>query len=122
MRAAFIFISFQCVGFTIRVIGRLCLVTKCSDSRLCNRYVLFNSAGTCSDRTDDGSVQNDGHSAAEDDDLSRVTFLNTKEWLSRLREPREVRGRFIEDSCCGRLVDGEVDAADERAVLAYEGH
>jgi hypothetical protein len=42
-------------------------MTKCSDSRLCNRNVLFNGAGTCSDRTDDGSVQNDGYSAAEDD-------------------------------------------------------
>src|SRR5215831_6429881 len=93
-------------------------VTKCSDSRLGNRNVLFNGAGTCSDRTDDGSVQNDGYSAAEDDDLSRVAFLNAEERLSRLRECREVRGRFIEDSGCGRLVDGEVDAADERAVLA----
>src|SRR5262245_49024549 len=102
--------------------GRWCLVTKCSDSRLSDRYVLFNSAGTCSDRADDGSVQNDGHSAAEDDNLARVTFLYAEERLSRLRESREIRGRFIEDSGCGRLADGEVDAADERAVLAYEGH
>src|SRR6516162_5552075 len=29
-----------------RCIARLCLVTKCSDSRLCNRNVLFNGAGT----------------------------------------------------------------------------
>jgi len=79
---------------------------------------LFNGAGTCSDRTDDGSVQNDGNSAAEDDDLSRVAFLNAEERPSRLRESREVRGRFIEDFGCGRLVDGEVDAADQRAVLA----
>src|SRR5215510_10327592 len=105
-----------------RCIGRLCLVTKCSDSRLCNRNVLFNGAGTCADRTDDSSVQNDRHSAAEDDDVSRVAFLNAEERLSRLRESREIRGRFIEDSGCSSLVDGEVDAADERAVLAYEGH
>ena len=97
-------------------------MTKCSDSRLCDRNVLLNTAGTCSDRTDDGSVQNDGYSAAEDDDLSRIALLNAEKRLSRLRESREVRGRFIEDSGCGRLVDGEVDAADERAVLAYEGH
>ena len=65
-------------------------MTKCSDSCLCNRNVLLNGAGTCSDRTDDGSVQNDGYSAAEDDDLSRVAFLNAEERLSRLRESLEV--------------------------------
>src|SRR5262249_44012171 len=111
-------VSLGCLATRTRCIGRLCLVTKRSDSRLGNRNVLFNSAGTCSDRTHDGSVQNDGHSATEDDDLSRVAFLNAEERLSRLRESREVRGRFVEDSRCGRLVDGEVDAADERAVLA----
>src|SRR5215471_18206970 len=120
-RAAFISNLLSRGGFTIRVIGGPCLVTKCSDSGLCNRNVLFNRAGACSDCTDDSSVQNDRYSTAEDDDLSRVAFLNAEERLSRLRQGREVRGRFIEDSCCGRLVDGEVDAADERAVLAYEG-
>src|SRR6516162_7015953 len=65
-----------------RCIGRLRLVTKCSDSRLGNRNVLFNGAGACSDRTHDGSVQNDGCSAAENDDLSRVTFLNAEKRLS----------------------------------------
>src|SRR5262249_8730185 len=87
--------------------------SKCSDSRLGNRNILFNGAGACSDRTHDGSVQNDGHSAAENDDLSRVALLDAEERLSRLRESRELRGPFIEDSGCGRLVDGEVDAADE---------
>src|SRR5215469_16259405 len=70
-RAAFIFVCLQSSGFKIPVIGRLCSVTKCSDSCLCNLNVLFDSAGTCSDRTDDGSVQNDGDSAAQDDDLCR---------------------------------------------------
>src|SRR6516162_7759622 len=69
-----------------RCIGRLRLVTNCSDSRLGNRNVLFNGAGTCPNRTDDASVQNDGYSAAEDDHLSRVALLNAEEWLSRLRE------------------------------------
>src|SRR5262252_3279294 len=59
-----------------RCIGRLRLVIKCRDSRLCNRNVLFDGAGTCSDRARDASVQNDGNSAAEDDDLSRVALLN----------------------------------------------
>src|SRR5215510_15758762 len=103
MRAAFISALLFIVG--LRFTGRLRLVTKCSDSRLCNRNVLFNGASTCSDRTDDGSVQNDGYSAAEDDDLSRVAFLNAEERLSRLRESREVRGGFIEDSGGGGLVD-----------------
>src|SRR5215813_4778452 len=74
-RAAFISNLLSRGGFTIQVIGGPCLVTKCSDSGLCNRNVLFNRAGTCSNRTDDGSVQHDGHSAAEDDDLSRVPAL-----------------------------------------------
>src|SRR5215831_21043317 len=100
-RAAFISNLLSRGGFTIRVIGGPCLlVTKCSDSRLCNRNVLFNGAGTCADRTDDSSVQNDRHSAAEDDNLSRDAFLNAEERLSRLRESREIRGRFIEDSGC----------------------
>src|SRR5215813_6781582 len=123
-RAAFISKLLSRGGFTIQVIGGPCLVTKCSDSGLCNRNVLFNRAGTCSNRTDDGSVQHDGYSAAEDDDLSRIAFLNAEERLSPLRESREVRGRFIEDSGCGRLVDGEVDAADERAgaEIGYRLH
>src|SRR5215471_18176836 len=97
-RAAFISNLLSRGGFTIQVIGGPCLVTKCSDSGLCNRNVLFNRAG-------DVSVQHDGYSAAEDDDLSRIAFLNAEERLSRLRESREVRGRFIEDSGCGRLID-----------------
>jgi hypothetical protein len=60
-------------------------MTKCSDSRLGNRNVLFNGAGTCSDCSDDGSVQNDGYFAAEDDDLPPVAFLNAEERPSRLR-------------------------------------
>src|SRR5215467_12020115 len=82
-RAAFISNLLSRGGFTIQVIGGPCLVTKCSDSGLCNRNVLFNRAGTCSNRTDDGSVQNDGYSAAEDDDLSRIAFLNAEQRLSR---------------------------------------
>src|SRR5262247_1574564 len=101
-------------AFMSALLSKSYRVTKCSDSRFCNRNVLFNGAGTCSDRTDDGSVQSDGYAAAEDDDLSRVAFVNPEERFSRLRESREVRGRFIKDSGCGRLVDGEVDAADER--------
>src|SRR5262249_2056974 len=65
-----------------RCIGRPSLITKCSDSRLGDRNVLLNSAGTCSDRTDNGSVQDDGYSAAEDDDLSRVALLNAEKRLS----------------------------------------
>src|SRR5262245_5114829 len=122
MRAAFILLSFQSCGFKNSSHRTTMPDDQGSDSRLCNRNVLFNCAGTCSDRTDDGSVQNDGYSTAEDNDLSRVAFLNAEERPSRLRESREVRGRFIEDSGCGRLVDGEVDAANERAVLTQEGH
>src|SRR5262245_43746650 len=81
-RAAFIFNLLSRGGFTIQVIGGRCLVTKCSDSGLCNRNVLFNRAGTCSNRTDDGSVQHDGYSTAEDDDLSRIAFLNAESGFS----------------------------------------
>src|SRR5262249_2407561 len=93
-RAAFISNLLSRGGFTIQVIGGPCLVTKCSDSGLCNRNVLFNRAGTCSNRTDDGSVQHDGYSAAEDDDLSRIAFLNAEERLSRLRESRGPRSFY----------------------------
>jgi hypothetical protein len=40
------------------------LVTKCSDSRLRDRNILFFGAGACSDGAHDGSVHNDGYSAA----------------------------------------------------------
>jgi hypothetical protein len=65
-------------------------VINCSDSCLCSLNVLFNSAGACSDRTDDGSVENDGDSTAEDNDLCRVASLNAEERLSRLRERSDV--------------------------------
>src|SRR5262249_49522834 len=90
MRAAFIANLLSKGGFTIQVTGGPCLVTKCSDRGLCNRNVLFNRAGTCSNRTYNGSVQHDGCSAAEDDDLAGVTLLNDEERPSRLRESREV--------------------------------
>src|SRR5262245_52765873 len=41
-----------------------CALVKCSDSRLGNRNMLFDGTGACSDRTHDGSVQNDGYSTA----------------------------------------------------------
>src|SRR5215813_2117648 len=47
-----------------------CWMAECGDRRFCHRDVLVNGAGACSDRTDNRSVQNDGNSAAEDDDLS----------------------------------------------------
>src|SRR5215467_3953152 len=57
----------------------------------------------------------------KDDDFAGIAFLNTEKWLSRLREPRQIRGSFVEHSRCYRLIDGEVDAPDERAILAQEG-
>src|SRR5262245_28449394 len=65
-------------------------MTECRDRRFCHRDVLFNGAGTGSDRTDNGSVQNDRHSSAEDDDFSRIGLLNAEQRPPRLREAREV--------------------------------
>src|SRR5215471_9250720 len=87
-----------------------------------NCNVLLNGPGARSNGTDDASVQHDGYAAAEDDNFAGITFLNTKQWLTRLRQACQIRGRFIEDSGRHRLVDGKVDAADEGAILAYEGH
>src|SRR5262245_50962137 len=73
---------------------------------------------------DDVSARNDGDAATEDDDFAGIAFLNTEKWLSRLREPRQIRGSFVEHSRCYRLIDGEVDAADERAgaEIGYRLH
>jgi hypothetical protein len=77
----------------------------------CN--VLLNGAGARSDSPDDAPVEHDGYAATEDDNFAGITFLNTEQWLTRLRQTCEIRGRFIEDSGRHRLIKRKVDAADE---------
>src|SRR5262249_46680366 len=57
-----------------------------------------------------------GSPPLKDDVLAGMPFLKTEKGLSRLREHRQIRGSFVEHSRCYRLIDGEIDAADERAV------
>jgi len=102
--------------------GSLRRVAKCSYCSLGNCNVLLNGSGARSYGSDDAPVEHDGYAAAEDDNLAGITFLNTEQWLTRLRQACQIRGRFIEDSGRYRLIDGKVDTADEGAILAYEGH
>ena len=78
-------------------------MTKCSDGGLCNRNVLFNRAGTCSNRTDDGSVQHDGYSAAEDDDLCRVASMLAEASASPFRSRSMGSGASGATSACWRI-------------------
>jgi len=97
-------------------------VAKCGYCSLGNCNVLLNGSGARSDSADDAPVEHDGYAAAEDDNFAGITLLNTEQWLTRLRQVCQIRGRFIEDSGCHRLIDGKVDAANECAILAYEGY
>src|SRR5215471_3228816 len=114
--------SFRAFLARMRASGWLRWAAKCGYCSLGNCNVLLNGSGARSNGTDDASVQHDGYAAAKDDNLASVTFLNTKQRLTRLRQAREIRGRLIEDPRRHRLIDGKVDAADECAILAYEGH
>src|SRR5215813_13546953 len=105
-----------------RFSGWLCWATKRGYRSLGNCDVLLNGSGARSYGADDAPVEHDGYAAAEDDNFAGITFLNTEQWLPRLRQARQIRGRFIEDSGRYRLIDGKVDTADEGAILAYEGH
>src|SRR5262249_30887558 len=87
-----------------------------------NGNVLLNRPRTCSHGTDNTSARNNRDAATEDDDFAGIAFLNTEKWLSRLRKRRHIRGSFVENSRGYGLVDGKVDAPDERAILAQEGH
>jgi hypothetical protein len=78
--------------------------------------------GARPDGTNDAPVEHDGYAAAEDDNFAGVTFLNTEQWLTRLPQACQIRGRSIEDSVCYRLINGKVDTAGERAILVYESH
>src|SRR5262245_43327229 len=102
--------------------GWLRWAAQCGYCSLGNCNVLLNRPGARSNGTDDASVQHDGYATAEDDNFAGITFVNTEKRLTRLRQARDIRGRFIEDSGRHRLIDGKVDAADECAILAYEGH
>ena len=86
-----------------------------------NRDVLLDGSGARPDGPDDAPVKDDGYAAAEDDNFAGITFLNAEKRLARLRQAGEIRGCFVEDSRCHRLIDGKVDAADEGAILAYKG-
>src|SRR5262249_46721238 len=114
--------SFRAFLAWARSSGWLRWAAKCGNCRLGNRNVLLNGSGARSYGTDDAPVEHDGYAAAEDDNLAGITFLNTEQWLTRLRQACQIRGRLIEDSGRYRLIDGKVDTANEGAILAYEGH
>src|SRR5215469_3324833 len=102
--------------------GWLRWATKRRYRSLGNCDVLLNGSSARPDGADDVPVEHDGHAAPEDDNFAGITFLNTEQWLTRLRQACQIGGRFIEDSGRHRLIDGKVDAANECAILAYEGH
>lgn len=91
-----------------------------SDRCLRDRNVLLDGSGAGSHRSDDISINNDGHTAAEDDDLARVALPDAEQRLTRRGQFAEVVGRLVEDPCRHRLADGEVDASDQGTVLAEE--
>jgi hypothetical protein len=109
-------------AFLARASGWLRWAAKFGYCSLGNCNVLLNGSGARSYGADDAPIQHDGYATPEDDNLTRITFVNSEKWLPRLRQAREIRGRFIEDSGRHRLIDGKVDASDEGAILAYEGH
>src|SRR5262249_30564161 len=126
MRAAFISVSFLVLVRSSSILdtgGRQRSVPgdKCGYCSLCNFNVLLNVPGAGSNGADYASVEHDGYAAAEDDNLAGITFLNAEQRLPRLRQARQIGGGFVEYSRCHRLIDGKVDAADERAILAHEG-
>src|SRR5215469_2712313 len=114
--------SFHAFTARARSSGWLRWAAKCGYCSLGNCDVLLNVSGARSDGTDDAPFEHDGYAAPEDDNFAGIALLNTEQRLTRLRQACQIRGRFIEDSGRHRLVDGKVDAADECAVLAYEGH
>jgi hypothetical protein len=63
-------------------------------------------SGARSYGTDDAPIEHDGYAAAEDNNFAGITFLNAEQWLARLRQACQIRGRFIEDSGRHRLIDG----------------
>src|SRR5262245_47549109 len=99
-----------------------CLNLQSRDCRLYDFDVLLDGPGAGSNCSNNVSAGPDRNSAAENDDLTGIALLDPVEWLPWLREPCHIRGRLVEEPRCYRLVDGEVDAADEPAILANEGH
>src|SRR5262249_6059027 len=94
---------------------------KCIDRSLDDGDVLLDGSGACADGADDLSVDDNRNTATEDDDLPVVRLLDAVQRLTGLRELGEQGRRLVEDARGSGLVDGQVDAAYQRAVLAHEG-
>src|SRR5215469_16390961 len=91
------------------------------DCGLGNCNVLLHSPGAGTDSPHNVSVSHDGDTTSKDHDLTGIAFLNSEKRVPRLSEFRQIRSRFIEDSCCHSFINGEIDAADECAILAQKG-
>jgi hypothetical protein len=74
-----------------------------------NRNVLFNGPRAGSHGADNVSPEPDRNAATEDHDFTGVTFLNAKKRLPRLRNPRQLRSRLVEESRRHCLIDSEFD-------------
>src|SRR5215472_6017538 len=110
-------------AFLAQASGWLRWAAKCGYCSLGNCNVLLNGSGARSDSADDAPVKHDGYAAPENDNFAGITFLNTEQWLTRLRQARQIRGRFIEDSGRHRLIDSKVNAGSplsyiDQAIMA----
>jgi hypothetical protein len=90
--------------------------------RECNCDILLNGAGAGAYRTNDRAVAVNRYPTAKDDDFSGMSLLDTKEWFFWLSKVRQIRARMVEYAGGERLVDGEFDGADRRAILSQEGY
>src|SRR5262249_10273364 len=115
-------LTFHVSARSSRVKHRLVLIGQRSDCRIGNFDILLNRAGAGADRAHDIAARHDRDTAAEYNDLARIAFLNTKKWPAGLCERRELGRGLVEESRSHRLVDREINAADESAILTYERH
>jgi hypothetical protein len=103
------------INFTTGVLGR--------ESRgRGDGVVLTATAAADPDGADDRSVTPQRNTASEDHDSPVVGYMDPKELLARLAVFGELRRRNVECARRKRLVDGDVDTADPRAVHPNMAH
>jgi hypothetical protein len=91
------------------------------NSGLSDRDVLFDRPGASSDSAAvDAAVETDGDASAEDDNLAGAALIDAEQRLAGSSQVCQLCGRLVEDPRRQRLVDGKIDTADKRAIVAHE--
>lgn len=82
--------------------------------------IFFNGPSAGAHGADDAAIVEHGDATTKNHNFALVTLLDAIERPAGLRHIREQRCGLVKDAGSKRLVDGQIDAANQSSVLSYE--